>query len=92
MIQRHAHPGYTISVPKEATQEPLETYEKGHAYYTAHEATREDFASGMRRSRVCVFDSSVERKMIRKVSRAASSRIVHENTTVRDSNSPVVLG
>jgi hypothetical protein len=71
VIQRHAHPGYTISVPEEAIKKPLETYEKGHVYYTAHEATREDFASGMRRSRVCVFDSSVERKMIRKVSRAA---------------------
>jgi hypothetical protein len=46
---------------------PLETYERSHAYYQTHEALREDFAGGMRRSRVCVFDSSVERKMIRKV-------------------------
>lgn len=67
IIQRHAHPGYTIAIPKEATEQPLETYEKSHAYYRTHERLREDFANGMRTSRVCVFDSSTERKMIRKV-------------------------
>ena len=68
IIQRHAHPGYTVKVPSEATERPLETYAKSHAYYEAHEKLREDFANGMRTSRVCVFDSSTERKMIRKVS------------------------
>lgn len=75
VIQRHAHPGYTISIPSEALDTPLETYENGHAYYTTHEKIREDFANGMRTSRICVFDSSVERKMIRKVCHSVA--IVH---------------
>lgn len=68
-IHRHEHPGYTISVPELAWSSPLETYTKSHEYYEKHELLREDFAKGMREAKICVFDASLERKMIRKVSR-----------------------
>jgi len=45
----------------------LETYTPGHWSYETHRRLREDFAKGMREARICVFDSSLERKMIRKV-------------------------
>jgi hypothetical protein len=45
----------------------LETYEIGHEVYKRHLELREDFAGGMRESSICVFDASLERKMIRKV-------------------------
>ena len=68
VIGRHSHPGYTLGVPDQARQTPLETYTKSHEYYTNHERLREEFARGMRETRICVFDASLERKMIRKVS------------------------
>jgi hypothetical protein len=46
------------------------TYEQGHKAYVHHEALREDFAKHMRETRICVFDSSLERKMIRKYAQA----------------------
>lgn len=67
MIGRHGHPGYTLGVPEEARQHPLETYTKGHELYEKHELLREDFARGMREAKICVFDASLERKLIRKV-------------------------
>jgi hypothetical protein len=67
MIGRHGHPGYTVGVPDEAKQHPLETYAKGHELYAKHESLREDFARGMREAKICVFDASLERKLIRKV-------------------------
>lgn len=67
LISRHPHPGYTVSVPQEARDHPLETYERNHKYYATHLKLREDFAKGMRESKICVFDASLERKMIRKV-------------------------
>jgi hypothetical protein len=66
-ISRHEHPGYNVDVAWKWREQPLETYGIGHESYTRHRELREDFAKGMRDSRVCVFDSSVERKMIRKV-------------------------
>lgn len=67
-ITRHGHPGYTLSIPDSARQYPLETYTKGHELYAKHEALRADFAKGMREAKICVFDASLERKLIRKVS------------------------
>lgn len=67
LIPRHLHPGYIIETAPEALLQPLETYTPGHPSYATHIAIREDFARSMRESRVCVFDSSLERKMIRKV-------------------------
>lgn len=46
------------------------TYEQGHPAYQHHEALREDFAKNMREAKICVFDSSLERKMIRKYAQA----------------------
>lgn len=47
-----------------------------HEYYAQHERLREDFAAGMRTSRICVFDASLERKMIRKYAQAFLSGCV----------------
>ncbi|ODN78592.1 hypothetical protein L202_04199 [Cryptococcus amylolentus CBS 6039] len=76
LVGRHPHPGYTVSVPQQARDDPLETYEKDHQYYTTHLKLRRDFAKGMRESRVCVFDSSLERKLIRKYAQAFLSGCV----------------
>lgn len=46
------------------------TYEQGNAAYQHHEALREDFAKQMREAKICIFDSSLERKMIRKYAQA----------------------
>ena len=46
------------------------SYEQGHPAYQHHEALREDFAKHMREAKICVFDSSLERKMIRKYAQA----------------------
>ncbi|ADV22474.1 Hypothetical Protein CGB_E3050W [Cryptococcus gattii WM276] len=76
LISRHPHPGYTVSVPQEARDHPLETYERNHKYYATHLKLREDFAKGMRESKICVFDASLERKMIRKYAQAFLSGCV----------------
>jgi hypothetical protein len=67
LITHQEHPGYWVWTPDYAKQDPLETYTKGHELYLKHEELREDFARGMRQAKVCVFDASLERKMIRKV-------------------------
>ncbi|WVQ79250.1 hypothetical protein IAT38_001346 [Cryptococcus sp. DSM 104549] len=76
IITRHPHPGYTVSVPQEARDTPLETYEPNHAYYQTHLKLREDFAKGMREAKICLFDASLERKMIRKYAQALLSGCV----------------
>ncbi|WVR08129.1 hypothetical protein IAU60_005175 [Kwoniella sp. DSM 27419] len=76
IVSRHPHPGYTVSVASSARQQPLETYELAHEYYETHLKLREDFAKGMRESRICVFDASLERKMIRKYAQALLSGCV----------------
>ena len=38
-----------------------------HECYAVHREIRADFARGMREAKICVFDPSLERKMIRKV-------------------------
>lgn len=61
----------------EATeQHPLETYTVGHPSYDVHTALRRQFAGAMRSARICVFDASVERKMIRKYAQAFLSGCV----------------
>jgi hypothetical protein len=75
-ITRHPHPGYEVHVPQDARDHPLETYTPGHETYATHRALREDFASGMRRAQICVFDSSLERKLIRKYAQAFMSGCV----------------
>jgi hypothetical protein len=67
LVQHHRHPGYTVSTDPSLWEERLETYETGHWSYETHRRLREDFAGGMREARICVFDSSLERKLIRKV-------------------------
>ena len=76
IIHRHEHPGYVIWPSDQARDQPLETYEPNHEYYQNHLRTREDFAKGMRESRICVFDASLERKMIRKYAQAFLSGCV----------------
>ncbi|KAK8849636.1 hypothetical protein IAR55_004971 [Kwoniella newhampshirensis] len=76
IIKRHPHPGYFVWPPAEAREVPLETYELGHEYYQTHLMLREDFAKGMREAKICVFDSSLERKMIRKYAQAFLSGCV----------------
>jgi hypothetical protein len=66
-ISRHDHPGYFVFGDEKWKIEPLETYEVGHEVYERHIMMREDFAKAMRESKICVFDASRERKMIRKV-------------------------
>lgn len=83
MIGRHGHPGYTVGVPDEARQHPLETYTKGHELYAKHESLREDFARGMREAKICVFDASLERKLIRKVRRVDRKRAPAHASTRR---------
>ena len=76
IVHRHRHPGYRLSIPRRAKRKPLKTYTKGHEFYAAHEAIREDLARGMRESKICLFDSSVEKKMIRKYAQALLSGCV----------------
>lgn len=75
-ISRHPHPGYQVDTTEEYRQHPLETYEIGHASYSRHRALREDFAKGMRQAQICLFDSSLERKLIRKYAQAMLSGCV----------------
>lgn len=75
-ISRHPHPGYDVHVPEETRSNPLETYELGHETYATHRAIRADFATGMRTAQICVFDSSLERKLIRKYAQAFLSGCV----------------
>jgi predicted oxidoreductase len=67
MIIRHDHPGYVLEGNEEAYRQPLETDEVDHEYYAVHRELREDFAKRMREAKICVFDASLERKLIRKV-------------------------
>lgn len=63
----HDHPGYVLEGNEEAYRQPLETDEVDHEYYAVHRELREDFAKRMREAKICVFDASLERKLIRKV-------------------------
>ncbi|WVN86840.1 uncharacterized protein L203_102014 [Cryptococcus depauperatus CBS 7841] len=76
LISRHPHPGYTVTVPQEVRDNPLETYEQNHESYKTHIQLRSFFAKGMREAKVCVFDASLERKMIRKYAQAFLSGCV----------------
>lgn len=70
LIERYQHPGYTIWEMASAYEDPMVSYEQGNPAYQHHEALREDFAKHMREAKICVFDSSLERKMIRKYAQA----------------------
>lgn len=76
LIEQYDHPGYTIAEDPQAYQDPLETYTLNHPYYTKHIRGRQAFAQGLRESKICVFDSSLERKMIRKYTQAFLSGCV----------------
>jgi len=68
LVKHHQHPGYTVGTDPSLFENRLETYTPGHWSYETHRRLREDFAKGMREARICVFDSSIERKLIRKAS------------------------
>ncbi len=76
LVGRFDHPGYFIWADPSYYDQPLETYRLGHPVYDKHERTRADFARGMRESKICVFDASLERKMIRKYAQAMLSGCV----------------
>lgn len=76
LVGRHEHPGYTVEIAESARTSPLETYEVGHETYKTHRALRADFGRGMREAQICVFDSSLERKLIRKYAQAMLSGCV----------------
>ncbi|KAJ9119301.1 hypothetical protein QFC24_005772 [Naganishia onofrii] len=76
LIERYGHPGYTVWEMPEAYEDPMSTYERGNAAYQHHEALRDDFAKQMRHTKICVFDSSTEKKMIRKFAQALLSGCV----------------
>jgi hypothetical protein len=76
IVRRFTHPGYTIWEDPRAYSDPLETYTPGHPYYQKHLTMRRAFATGLRSAKICVFDSSLERKMIRKYSQAFLSGCV----------------
>lgn len=76
VVGRFDHPGYFLWAPKAYYTNPLQTYQQGHPVYAKHEDTRAAFAQGMRESRICVFDASLERKMIRKYAQAMLSGCV----------------
>ncbi|ORX35459.1 hypothetical protein BD324DRAFT_632928 [Kockovaella imperatae] len=75
-IRKHPHPGYTIDQQDEAFKYPLETYTREHKYYAAQERIRREFAQSMRESQICLFDASLEKKMIRKFAQALLSGCV----------------
>jgi hypothetical protein len=76
LISRFEHPGYFIWEDPKAYSDPLETYTVGHPYYSKHIRMREEFATGLRETKICVFDSSLERKLIRKYAQAFLSGCV----------------
>lgn len=76
VINRFEHPGYFVWEDPKAYEDPLETYTVGHPYYTKHTRMRADFAGGLRDTKICVFDSSLERKLIRKYAQAFLSGCV----------------
>ena len=51
---------------EEALGNPPSTYEPDSPYLATQRMLRADFAKGMREAKICVFDSSLERKLIRK--------------------------
>lgn len=76
IIDRYQHPGYFVWEDPNAYSDPLDTYTVGHSSYSKHTAMREAFADGLRKSKICVFDASLERKMIRKYAQAFLSGCV----------------
>lgn len=52
------------------------TYIPGHMSYARQRAKRTEFAEGMRNAQICVFDSSMEKKAIRKYAQAFLSGCV----------------
>ncbi|EJU06056.1 hypothetical protein DACRYDRAFT_73322 [Dacryopinax primogenitus] len=70
-IKHHVAPDFIIAHTEEEFMVGVPpTYWTGQPQYRPQVAIREDFAKGMREARICVFDSVVERKMIRKYAQA----------------------
>lgn len=70
-----SHPGFEIArsrIPKGK----LRTYKPGHVSYARQRQKRQEFAEGMRNAQICLFDSSIEKKAIRKYAQAALSGCV----------------
>lgn len=61
---------------KSIPNKKLPTYRPGHASYARQRQKRQEFAEGMRNAQICVFDSSMEKKAIRKYAQALLSGCV----------------
>ena len=80
----YAHPGYNIAAPglddgdagDAAPSPPVTGYDPMSPLTAKHRATRDAYASAMRRARICVFGSSVVKKAIRKFPEAFFSGCV----------------
>lgn len=74
-IQIHDHPGYIIEGTADAWNHPG-TYDPTSRLHEKHRENLAHFAEQMRNTKVCVFDGSLERKMIRKYAQAMLSGCV----------------
>lgn len=73
-ITKYSHPGFYIN--RKRTGKPPATYEPNHASYAPQIRLRRAFAEGMRNAQICVFDSSILKKAIRKYAQAFLSGCV----------------
>lgn len=76
-ITRFSHPGFEVHRYRVSDKlGKLATYTPGHPSYRTQRQKREEFAQGMREAQICVFDSSMEKKAIRKYAQAFLSGCV----------------
>ncbi|CAD6581519.1 MAG: hypothetical protein CYPHOPRED_001599 [Cyphobasidiales sp. Tagirdzhanova-0007] len=68
-ITHFKHPGYVLH-HSHVPNKKLATYVQGHPSYKAQIRLRKEFAEGLRRAQICIFDSSIEKKAIRKYAQA----------------------
>ncbi|KAL7414198.1 hypothetical protein BDY24DRAFT_414418 [Mrakia frigida] len=73
-IKWYQHPGYTVN--SQAPSEAPEWYEENSPLLAKHLELRGGFAGAMRETKICVFDASLERKLIRKYAQAFLSGCV----------------
>lgn len=74
----YLHPGYQIQPPNStevisALYATYTTYDPASNITAWHRAVRDPYAQAMRRSQLCTFDASIERKLIRKYMEAMLS-------------------
>ena len=74
-ITRFRHPGFEVRRER-VPDKKLKTYQQGHPSYRPQRTKRAEFANGMRKAQICVFDSSMEKKAIRKYAQAFLSGCV----------------